>query len=118
MGGSATKLPRYVRIAYAVTRRSLRAIRGANDMARNGDGNAWSSEDPRRRLVRIIAANSPVPIQVGPSAGTTCLFCRKRILTGALEYGITVGGAMIVADGDCYGSFLQEIVETPPPPRC
>jgi hypothetical protein len=77
-------------------------------MARDAQNDA-----DRHGLLRAIAAHSPMPLRVRPSAGSSCTFCREPIDSGSLEYEIKVGRSTIVADDDCYHSFLQEIVEAP-----
>lgn len=98
----ASEALRETLLRYGV--RSVHVIRGGSD----------ASDDPRQ-LRRLIATHSPVALHIGPSAGGACMFCQDAIVAGALQYEMKVGRSTIIADDKCYGSFLQEIVETPPP---
>jgi len=74
-------------------------------------GDAQSHGD-HRGLLRVIAAQSPVPLHVCPSVGAaTCMFCHQAIVPGSLQYEI--GRCTILADDYCYQSILRELIETP-----
>jgi hypothetical protein len=77
-------------------------------------GGSGATEDRRRMLIRVIAAQVSVQVTVRESTGVKCVLCLTAIAIGSRQYEIPVGQSPVIVDENCYNASLRDIVEASP----